>query len=245
MEFGKLMVCEPGGYMKFRLPIIVILSIWLAACEGLTGYASGDQQEGVVVDTETGEPVADAFVIGSWVGDGFQTTICFHSAMARTDASGKYLIPAWREKNEFGASNNQRVYVGAYKEGYYHSYLRANEKQIRLARVDLGPENIEQRIAVLREAARQFFCDSAGESSSNVAAFHEALYEEAQAYSNGVISEDVLYLRELVERHRIGFDAANRRFREDVRILNGKVGYGQTPSVTNIETTDDVAAGRE
>jgi len=228
--------------MSIRLLVLLLLSTLLSACDALFGYASGDAQEGVVVDAETGEPVSDAFVIGQWSGRGYESSICFHLSMTKTDALGRYYIPAWREKNEFGSASHQKVLVYAYKHGYYYSLLEQDRNRIQLRKVYLAREDIEERIGILREVARQISCYSAGKSKNNVAEFYQTLYSEALDYAKGEEFEDLLYLRNKVEQYELGDEVASERYQRSSRALKMETEKEITETRV-IENTDRFARG--
>jgi hypothetical protein len=50
---------------SLSITILIVIAL-LTSCDSLFGYASGDSQEGTVVDAVTDEPINDAFVIGQW-----------------------------------------------------------------------------------------------------------------------------------------------------------------------------------
>jgi hypothetical protein len=243
METGRSTVCDYGDFMKIRLLILLLFCTLLSACEALFGYASGDAQEGVVVDAETSEPVSEAFVIGQWSGRGYETSICFHLSMTKTDALGRYYIPAWREKNEFGSTSNQKVVVYAYKSGYHISHLERGNDVIKMNTVDTLDANVEKRIGIVREAARQTFCHSAGESKKSLIEYYSALYDESKIHAGNKQYKDVLFLKYLVDDFKLGGADAEDRYKKDLRALESDGGGQQLPSPTIINSTDHFERG--
>lgn len=133
----------------------------------------------------------------------------------------------------------------AYKSGYHHpfSYLEHGGNKLHLEKVKIPPEDIEKRIATLREAARQISCYSAGENKKSVVAFHEALYEEALAYAGGEVFEDLLFPRRLVDENEFGDDVAWNRHLSSLRGLKNKGVASKETRVLLINNPDQEALG--
>jgi len=91
---------------------------------------------GHVVDAETGRPISGAHVIYQWEGSslrgslfggfghGGNRTICYHAAVATTDADGQFRIPAWEKWLAEGMGDNEPVGY-AYARGYVPHYFLA------------------------------------------------------------------------------------------------------------------------
>lgn len=222
----------------------------LFACSAMFGCAGCSPHEGMVVDANTGEPIRDAFVIGQWSQSGYERTICFHLDMTRSDASGKYRIPAlpmtdgsWLEDNSLA--------LHAYKKGYRQQWYGTDGKfidpdkvgVIRLERLKVELVTPEKHIEILREQARQISCRSAGDSKINVAEFYQALYDEALGYTGDRETEDILFLREKVEQYEFGYAGASQRFQAGLRNLKKNEQPQHLPEVRVIEHTDQTARG--
>ena len=231
---------------SLSITILIVIAL-LTSCDSLFGYASGDSQEGTVVDAVTDEPINDAFVIGQWGTSGIERTICFHLAMTRSDVNGKYFLPAWRKKSEFG-SGDATVALHAYKAGYRQQYSDPDGhlylgNRLILVKLDDPGEDKKSRITVIRETARQVACGSAGESEKNVTGFYQALYREALDYTGGEETEALLYLREKVEQYKLGYDKASERYRTNLRKLMDKEKDRQLPEIRIIDNTDESVRG--
>lgn len=223
--------------MNIRLSIILLLCVLLSAWYVLQGYASGNSQDGLVVDAETGTPIPEAFVIGQWVTRGYARTICFHLSMTRTSIDGKYHLPAWRKKSKFGSSD-QTVVLHAYKSGYFQQYShRQGDARLRLEKVKVQPEEVEKRIGIIRRASSQISCRSAGESERNVLEFYKVLYKEAKSYSGEDSHKDINILLWLIEKIELGRSKAKLNY--DSRINLEK----KETRVLYIENTDLKALG--
>ena len=137
---------------------------------------------GQVLEEGTGKPIPDAIVVVTWKGDWWQwvqsSTVCYHVETARTDAEGKYHIPAWSLPWEIEhlTVTGKETFYEAYKPGYTQPFNPGNKpKNILLARFK-GTK--DEYFDYLFGAAS---CTSAGESRKNLYRLYSAIAEEAQA----------------------------------------------------------------
>jgi hypothetical protein len=97
--------------MTWRTWLLGILLFPLGAgCSG----TSGGPVDGRVIDEETGQGVAGAYVMVRWTGyleagsiGGSPRLLCYHIEVTRAGSSGKYHVPRWTATKE-----NQAPYVG-------------------------------------------------------------------------------------------------------------------------------------
>jgi len=221
--------------MSVQVLILVICAL-LCSCDALFGYANGDAQEGKVVDAGTGAPIPGAYVVANWVGNGYESTICFHVAVAKTGDNGEFIIPAWREKSEFGSIEAEYVGIYVYINGYSLAYMTDGAEVIRLRKMDdtLSPD---KRLAMISEAARKAACHSAGESEKNLADFYRSLYGDAMRLAEGQENSEVLYLKYLINNLEIGSTLAGVKYDEEHReVNNGDEGGALSPVI--IDKTD-------
>ena len=86
--------------MKTSLSITILIVIALAtSCDSSFGYASGDSQEGTVVDAEQDQPINDAFVIGQWSTSGIERTNPLSSGNDKVRCKRK-VFPSGMEKEK-------------------------------------------------------------------------------------------------------------------------------------------------
>ena len=99
-----------GPHGRFRV-LLLMCTTWLrsgllpALSEGHRGLAG---TTGVVVDTDTGEPLAGAYVIGRWRGYVSSHSVCFHAEGTRTDTQGRFVLPAWRNTGPYNNTSHQQ-----------------------------------------------------------------------------------------------------------------------------------------
>ncbi|MBC7625129.1 MAG: carboxypeptidase regulatory-like domain-containing protein [Aeromicrobium sp.] len=101
--------------------------------------------EGIVVDSTTGKPIADAFVIIKWSysgGDmvGSRST-CPHMEVVRTNAEGRYKFPSQPYSHGGRMSLNLYPYVPKYEQDY--SVLAEENRRIA---IKLFVGTVDQRI---------------------------------------------------------------------------------------------------
>ena len=103
------------------LSLLIVVVLILRACT-----IGGEAQQGRIVD-ENGQPVEDALVLVTWVGNqaislADSTYACIHLDVAKTDKDGRYSIPSWTYKRmnriDFWISD-LNGHVQVYKKGYH------------------------------------------------------------------------------------------------------------------------------
>lgn len=170
--------------------------------------------------------------------------------MTKSDASGKFRIPALGIRND-SWFEDERLTLSAYKRGYRQQWYGVDGKfinpeksgVIRLEKITEEAVTLDERIEILREEARQINCYSAGDSRNNVTGFYRALYGEALEYAGDRQTEGVLYLREEVEEYELGYEKAFERYQAGLRVLENIDKPKSIPEVTVIEHTDLTARG--
>ena len=161
----------------------LLLGLWFALLLlTQTAYAlSSWPINGQVLDEETGKPIADAIVVVTWQGDRWQvvqsSTTCYHVETARTDAEGKYHIPAWSSpwKVENLTVFNREVYADAYKPGYTWPVNLSNNPERVLLRSFKGTS--KQRLEyLLNQIGKE--CGSRSDYAPKLVLLYKALYDE-------------------------------------------------------------------
>src|SRR5437660_365929 len=108
-----------------RWLVLVLLMLPLGGCDGAPSILFGKRIDGVVLDAETGQPVAGAYVTYRWqgeaMGEAFSAhnapVICYHAAAAVTDAQGRFHIDPWEKKPTY-KTMNEEPYAEVYARGY-------------------------------------------------------------------------------------------------------------------------------
>ena len=105
---------------------IVVLSLLLplTACSGARTLF-GKTIDGEVVDAETGQPIAGAYVYYLYEATVIPTSftghnsrdICYHASAAVTDAQGRYHLDAWEKREKYNVNNREPTAWG-YARGY-------------------------------------------------------------------------------------------------------------------------------
>ena len=96
-----------------RWLVLVLLMLPLGGCDGAPSILFGKRIDGVVLDAETGQPVAGAYVTYRWQGEAMgeafsghnAPVICYHAAAAVTDAQGRFHIDPWEKKPTYKTMN--------------------------------------------------------------------------------------------------------------------------------------------
>ena len=163
--------------LKFAAVGVAIVAFVLFRACSLSSRAI----DGVVLDESTGKPIAGAIVVATWTGDVSKLvdsgTVCYHAETARTDANGKYQIPAWSlpwSTRNFRIS--ARGPVGeAYKPGYIFSTYRP------LPDLLLTPHKgtKDQYYEYLSTISRRNGCTPDAESEKNLLLFYGSIAAEA------------------------------------------------------------------
>jgi hypothetical protein len=127
-----------------------------------------------VINTETGEPIEDAYIIGHWIGSTFGQRVCFHAEGARSDSEGRFGFSAWRNEGKFYTTLSQYDTTRAYKPGFTED----GGKTYRIRMVPFAGTR-EERLEYLRRLAGN--CIHGGASNRNMYSYNEAIYREAKS----------------------------------------------------------------
>jgi hypothetical protein len=166
---------------RLRFATLAVTFLFVAGCCLFCPKAIEDwpAQQGVVVDADTGEPLAGAYVIGRWRGYVSSHSVCFHAEGTRTDSQGRFVLPAWRNTGPYNTTRYQEFSDYSYLPGY-ESAGGSNERK-RLRRFT-GTR--EERLQYLMRVATGSACDAqAGVSVRNLFPLYEAIYREAKELS--------------------------------------------------------------
>jgi hypothetical protein len=195
-ELNRPAVCRPGEYCVIiklasqggaglngsaRGLLLIGMTCFAAGCCLLCPKAIEDwpAQKGVVVDTDTGEPLAGAYVIGRWRGYVSSHSVCFHAEGTRTDSQGRFVLPAWRNTGPYNNTSHQQYYSQAYFPGYEDVGGRTDRLELKRF---TGTR--EERLQSLTRVATGSACDpQAGVSVRNLFPLYEAIYQEAKEMS--------------------------------------------------------------
>jgi hypothetical protein len=166
---------------RVRLATVAVTFLFVAGCCLLCPKAIEDwpAQQGVVVDADTGEPLAGAYVIGRWRGYVSSQSVCFHAEGTRTDSQGRFVLPAWRNTGPYNNTRYQEFSDYSYLPGY-ESAGGSNER-MRLRRF-AGTR--EERLQSLERMMRGSTCLAAEASERNMLPYYEAIYREVEDLSN-------------------------------------------------------------
>jgi hypothetical protein len=190
------------GYAWSARLFILVLCLAAASCAlGPKKIYGWPQQEGVVVDKETGEPIAGVWVTGRWRGRVMGDTVCFHADATQTDAQGRFAFPAWRNhEGNFESSYDQNFVTNVYKQGYQavggHIY--------RWEMVPFAGSR-EERLAYIGTAIPD--CNNAGYSMRKLYPVRKAIYLEAKSLSQTPAEiQDLEWYRDWAARAAVATD---------------------------------------
>ena len=166
---------------RARFATGAVIFLFLSGCCLLCPKAIEDwpAQQGMVVDADTGEPLAGAYVIGRWRGYVSSQSVCFHAEGTRTDSQGRFVLPAWRNTGPYNNTSHQQYYSQAYLPGYEDVGGRTD--RLKMKRFT-GTR--EERLQSLERMMSGAACDAAEASQRNMLPYYEAIYEEAKELSN-------------------------------------------------------------
>jgi len=189
-----------------NLLIALCCLFMLAACDTDSGYSSGKELRGVIVNADTGEPIPDAIVVAKWITStgtaGGSELVCFHVGTATTNSAGEYYMPAWRQKSPFSAKYERDITVYAFKPGYRAQYrFPPREGYItEYIKDKLVPsqETAKERLKYLDHLGRNTLCFQARESVGALLALQKALLQEARSLTKSESDPVVQYLRKKV-----------------------------------------------
>ncbi|VAW99343.1 hypothetical protein MNBD_GAMMA22-1503 [hydrothermal vent metagenome] len=171
-------------YKNSQLILLSFILLLLNACASGEPLMSWPEMNGQVVDTDTGEPIADAFVIARWQGRvGFfhGSSTCYHVESTMSDAQGNFTIPSWFEWFDNFWTHMKSVSISTYKSDYVTVFNRlSNEekKNIQYQRKSNGTR--EDKLGYIKLTARRNFCSNAGQSRRKSYYLYRRLYEDAK-----------------------------------------------------------------
>ncbi len=163
--------------------------------------------QGSVAEFPSQQPIAGAHVVGMWVVTHSALVdaqdFCEHVESAVTDAQGHYQMATW--------SGFKPSYVFIYKTGYTDSIDSARGMYRQIDRYSPLQEPFKgmeaERFNYLVQKARNFSCDTGGQSKRNSLPAYEALFAEAKGLA--VTSEDrrnLEWIRGLAARNAVAED---------------------------------------
>jgi hypothetical protein len=160
---------------------------------------SGGPVSGQVIDETTGKPLADAIVVVHWRGSwtkivGESNSGCYHVETARTDAQGKYQIPAWTRAwtpSDLRFSSDEQTY-DVYKAGYTRAVSHHG-----LAPQAFSMEPYKGSVAYYFEhvlSAPYWNCIGAGASGKNEYRLFRAMAIEAAALAESSAQKSLAHM---------------------------------------------------
>jgi hypothetical protein len=182
--------------------------------------------QGQVLEEGTNKPVANALVVGRWMGTVTHgivesRTVCYHVESTTTDAEGRFTLPPTEKEYKY-RDGDHYTSITVYKLGY-EAYLppgyarsEAYRQNIRYLQPFAGGR--EERLAYLSRIAVS--CSDKKEIEINLLPLYKALHEEAKGLA--ITRDDklkVLYRLRDVERLELGTDKAWENFRRREREL--------------------------
>jgi len=104
---------------------LVLAILPVVGCDEAPSTLFGKRIDGVVLDANTGQPVSGAYVTYRWEGEAMggafsghnAPVICYHAAVAVTDAQGRFHIEPWEKKPKY-KTMNEEPYAEVYARGY-------------------------------------------------------------------------------------------------------------------------------
>jgi hypothetical protein len=166
---------------RLRFATLAVTLLLVAGCCLLCPKAIEDwpAQQGVVVDADTGEPLAGAYVIGRWRGYVSSHSVCFHAEGTRTDSQGRFVFPAWRNTGPYNTTRYLQYVPGSYQRGYKETSGRVERMQMKRF-----TGSREERLQYLHRLATGSACSAQARASNrNLFPFYEAIYREAKELS--------------------------------------------------------------
>lgn len=138
---------------SFRTLLLVILAAVLSG--GCIGPRYWDGYVGKVVDADTGEPLAGAFVIARYSGSiptpGHSNTVCYHAAGTTSNEGGDYRIPSSVDVLDIKVDKRSRL--DFFKPGYRHVFYKDG-----IAKLEKDKGSREGRLEELTRIVRSSNC---------------------------------------------------------------------------------------
>lgn len=192
--------------------LVFSLLIALPAC-ATTFTLSSEPIEGVVREEGTNKPVPEAIVVVRWQGHlGYSGTICYHVETTKSDAEGRYRIPAWSKPSPYGNITDRTWLSWVYKPGYQYARVQ-RIKGVSYIQPFTGTR--EDRFKYLFRLDQSIAsCRSPEAEEENLVTFYRALYEEMKALAESREEADFAdgYLKR-AETLELGREEAERRAR--------------------------------
>jgi len=173
---------------------LVVAMLPLVGCDGAPSTLFGKRIDGIVLDSDTGQPVSGAYVTYRWEGEAMggalsghnSPVICYHAAAAVTDAQGRFHIDPWEKKPTY-KTMNEEPYAEVYARGYAPTQAIFAEGPRRaprdhpndVIRVKKSSATGDARLAELNDATRRD-CVHGGDSERMLYPMLKAAFEEAR-----------------------------------------------------------------
>jgi len=165
---------------------LVLAILPVVGCDEAPSTLFGKRIDGVVLDANTGQPVSGAYVTYRWEGEAMggafsghnAPVICYHAAVAVTDAQGRFHIEPWEKKPKY-KTMNEEPYAEVYARGYvpeqavFHGAAnrQPQDHPNDVIRIKKSTAIGEARLAELNEASRH----SCGHGSGSQRALYPML----------------------------------------------------------------------
>ena len=155
----------------------------------------GKRISGQVVDAETGKPIPGAFIAFLWESPITPTVItghssrdiCYHAAVAQTDAAGHFQIHAWRKWSNYNVHNVEPT--GVVYTQHYVPHFVVFAAPSNGGRADYDAQRYElksfagtrqKRLETLFRGLANHDCLNGGESQKSLYPMLKAIYTEAR-----------------------------------------------------------------
>jgi hypothetical protein len=177
--------------------------------------------QGQVLEEGTNKPVANALVVGRWMGTVTHgivesRTVCYHVESTTTDAEGRFTLPPTEKEYKY-RDGDHYTSITVYKLGY-EAYLppgyarsEAYRQNIRYLQPFAGGR--EERLKYLERAEQSIrTCRSPQAEEKNLLPLYRAFYEEAKSLAktkeDQKIADGFLAGMEIIE---LGYKEGMRR----------------------------------
>ena len=171
----------------FKVLLALVLSMLLT--NSYAGPKYWPAQKGQVLDAESGEPLADVFVIkrywGNYVTLGTHHPVCYHAAGTMTNEQGIYEFP--HRFDIMDTKFDKRSKINVYQIDYRHVFYKDG-----IAKLEKDQGTREERLEELKRIMRNSNCGGAGQTQQSLFPFHEAIYIEAKAISETMLEKEQL-----------------------------------------------------
>lgn len=156
---------------------LLIYSLTFATCK-----ASID---GMIIDADTKEPIADAIVVAYWMRDGLSGSFCYAVDSAITDNNGEYKLKDGPRRLRFGSMEPSGLY--AHKSGYHLNLSNPNAGYmifVSLLETPIGALKKSElddnmQLIYLQRLTEITSCYSAGNRNKKLYVLYKSLLEEA------------------------------------------------------------------